>query len=323
MSYEGECDWFLDVESVPADAKTPMIDVDKPVFDNPLPLASISTGLSEDDEIPVENVAPLDGKIRMQMYLDEITKLNTAIDEFSKIIQTLALFKYYIRNRKGNTNVEELHKRFNSFSVKCANKIRSIQQHVLAVNKDNHFAMAHREKLNFSYSDLRARFNMQDASVNRLKTLMETYQSVIKEYTVAAKNIEVNSQPGTVAQPAAKLGTTAVATEAAPATPEDVLMDELKSKSKDILTLEKNAKDLNQLFAELNMTIKKRGENIYKLEQQILLSSEQIDKGKEDMAYALKARGGQGVYWMCILIALGTCALVLPSPIRSAVFRTQ
>lgn len=40
------------------------------------------------------------------MYLDEITKLNTAIDEFSKIIQTLALFKYYIRNRKGNTNVE-------------------------------------------------------------------------------------------------------------------------------------------------------------------------------------------------------------------------
>lgn len=134
---------------------------------------------------------------------------------------------------------------------------------------------------------------MQDASVNRLKTLMETYQSVIKEYTVAAKNIEVNSQPAAVAQPAAKLGTTAVATEAAPVTPDDVLMDELKSKSKDILTLEKNAKDLNQLFAELNMTIKKRGENIYKLEQQILLSSEQIDKGKEDMAYALKARGGQ------------------------------
>lgn len=106
--------------------------------------------------------------------------------------------------------------------------------------------MAHREKLNFSYSDLRARFNMQDASVNRLKTLMETYQSVIKEYTVAAKNIEVNSQPAAVAQPAAKLGTTAVATEAAPVTPDDVLMDELKSKSKDILTLEKNAKDRSQ-----------------------------------------------------------------------------
>ncbi|GIX62698.1 CDK5 regulatory subunit-associated protein 3 [Babesia caballi] len=290
MSYEGESRWLLEVEPPRFDAKN--VGRGSHEASDAPPLASVSTGLSDDGDTSPEVTAPLDGKKSMQDYIEEISHLNGAIDEFSKIIQTLALFKYYIRNRKGNTNLEELHKRFNTFSVKCANKVRVIQQHVGTVNRDNHYAMAHREKLGFSYADLRARFNMQDASVNRLKTLMETYQSVIKEYTAAAKTIEEG------AQAAAKGGTTTAAAAAVPVQPltasaEASLIDELKSKSKDIMTLEKNARDLNQLFAELNVTIKKRGENIHNLEQQILLSAEQIDKGKEDMESALSSRGGQ------------------------------
>lgn len=319
MSLDGECDWLLDVEPAASDSFSPILGMKDTGKQIPVTVASISTGLGEDDLLDTESSAPLQGKVGMQKYLEEIGRLNSAIDEFSKIIQTLALFKYYIRNRKGTMNVEELHKRFNSFSVKCANKVRVIQQHVASVNKDNHYAMAHRERLNLSYSDLMARFNMQDVSVNRLKTLMETYQSVIKEYTAAAKAIEDQHTVHMVKQPVAQ----SAAAEPPQSNPEAMLIDELKSKSKDILTLEKNARDLSQLFAELNMTIKKRGENIYNLEQQILLSSEQIEKGKEDMEYALKERGEQGIYWICILIALVTCALVLPSSIRSAVFKTQ
>ncbi|ORM39449.1 uncharacterized protein BXIN_2975 [Babesia sp. Xinjiang] len=298
MTYEGESEWLLEVESLPSDVKVVapqrkgFFAVGQP------PITSVSTGLSEDGDNTPESLASLDGKKSMQQYIEEISQLNSAIDEFSKIIQTLALFKYYIRNRKGNTNVDELHKRFNSFSVKCANKIRIIQQHVAAVNRENHYAMAHREVMNYSYSDLRARFNMQDASVNRLKTLMETYQSVIKEYTAAAKSIEEEDQAVLVSGAAAPLLKETAAEQPSHKCAEATLIDELKSKSKDIMTLEKNARDLNQLFAELNTTIKKRGENIYNLEQQILLSAEQIDKGKDDMTIALKSRGGQVLNWV-------------------------
>ncbi|CDR94526.1 SNARE protein, putative [Babesia bigemina] len=320
MSYEGESGWLIEVDPMPVYEKKSSDVQGNTRSTGALHMASTSTGLSEDGDSSPDATAPLDGKKSMQEYIAEISQLNSAIDEFSKIIQTLALFKYYIRNRKGNTNLEELHKRFNSFSVKCANKVRVIQQHVNTINRDNHDAMSHREKLGFSYADLRARFNMHDASVNRLKTLMETYQSVIKEYTAAAKSIDDASQAAAVANSAPAAVTVA---QSLPECNEEALIDELKSKSKDIMTLEKNAKDLNQLFTELNMTIKKRGENIYNLEQQILLSAEQIDKGKEDMALALKARGGQGIYWVCVLIAAATCLLLIPSHIRSAVFRTQ
>ncbi|KAK1443346.1 hypothetical protein BgAZ_202220 [Babesia gibsoni] len=317
MSLDGESDWLLDVEPAMLDSRSATTGADCLENERLPSLSRVTTGFGVEDVFDSEIEFPMDGKARMQKYLEEIGKLNSVIDEFSKIIQTLALFKYYIRHRKGNTNVEELHKRFNSFSVKCANKVRIIQQHVVAVNKDNHFALTHRERLNFSYSDLMARFNMQDASVNRLKTLMETYQSVVKEYTATASSIESQSKATVTAGPAA------LPEEATQANAEATLIEELKSKSKDISTLEKNARDLSILFAELNMTIKKRGENIYNLEQQILHSSEQIEKGKEDMEIALQARGGQGIYWMCIFIALGTCALILPSPIRSAVFKSH
>ncbi|GFE54224.1 syntaxin-2 isoform X2 [Babesia ovis] len=318
MTFEGESEWLLEVESLSSEAKsTRNTDGNYHGNSNPL-MTSVSTGFSDGDNTP-DSLATLDGKKSMQQYIEEISQLNGAIDEFSKIIQTLALFKYYIRNRKGNTNLDELHRRFNSFSVKCANKVRIIQQHVAAVNRDNHYAMAHREAMNYSYSDLRARFNMQDASVNRLKTLMETYQSVIKEYTAAAKSIEEAGNAGATSPFVSET----IGEQNAQLSAEATLIDELKSKSKDIMTLEKNARDLNQLFAELNTTIKKRGENIYNLEQQILLSAEQIEKGKEDMTLALKARGGQGLYWMCIFIAAATCLLVIPSHIKSAVFRTH
>ncbi|GBE60294.1 CDK5 regulatory subunit-associated 3 [Babesia ovata] len=298
MSYEGESSWLIEVDPMPLYEKNTPTGPGNTHRTGTLHMASVSTGLSEDGDNSPDTSAPLDGKKSMQEYITEISQLNSAIDEFSKIIQTLALFKYYIRNRKGNTNVEELHKRFNTFSVKCANKVRMIQQHVNTVNRDNHYAMSHREKLGFSYSDLRARFNMQDASVNRLKTLMETYQSVIKEYTAAAKTIDDASQAATGANSAPAPAAAVTVAQSLPECNEEALIDELKSKSKDIMALEKNAKDLNQLFTELNMTIKKRGENIYNLEQQILLSAEQIDKGKEDMAIALKARCGQVLNWV-------------------------
>ncbi|EKX73751.1 conserved hypothetical protein [Theileria equi strain WA] len=261
-----------------------------------------------DDQTPLlHGYALSDNKDSMEHYLGIISRLNNDIEEFSKLIQTLALFKYYIRNRKSTTNISELHKRFNGVSANCCARIKDIQEQLAKLNHDNHYVMVHREALRFSYSDLRARFNLQDASVKKIKTLIDTYHSVIKEYTASAKR--------TLHQ-AETLNTASKATENA-----SNIISEIDTRAKDIMAIEKNARDLSELYSELNMIIKKRGDNISSLEHQILLSAEQIEKGKEDISLALKERTNiNGLYFMCVLVAVGTCFLIIPSHIRSIVF---
>ncbi|EDO07406.1 putative integral membrane protein [Babesia bovis T2Bo] len=309
MAFDGECEWLLEVDSSALDFNIAGGFDEMHSGSKQSHMTNLSTNYADDRDDMSTTFFKQD--------------LNNAIDDFSKIVQTLALFKYYIRNRKVETNLDELHKRFNAFCVQCSNKVRTIKQHVTAVNRSNHEALSHREAMRYSYTDLKTRFTMQDASVNRLRTLMETYHSVVKEYTTAAKVIEEERNLAQRSDTTASVVAETANSEDMFKSNEAKLIDELKAKSQDILALEKNAKELNQLFTELNATIKKRGENIYKLEQEILLTSEQIDKGKADMASAYKAGSGYGVYWMCIVIATVTCLLLFPSQIKSAVFRTH
>ncbi|KAK2195761.1 SNARE [Babesia duncani] len=277
----------------------------------------LSNGLTEKSPLLSKALNYVDGKRHMQNYLKDITKLNDAIDNFSASIQALSLFKYYVQDTKNETSREMLRKRFKKRSIVCSTKIQTVQKQLQKLNHENHYAMVHREELQFSYSDLRTRFNLQDNAVKRLKTLTETYESVIREYTAFIK-------PGQFTGYSPEPVFEATNYDSESNISSSTILDEISTRSKDILVLEKNAKDLNQLFSDLNLAIMKRGENINCLEQQILLSGEQIERGKEDMQSAYRGASAlQSLYLTFVLIAVGTCVLVFPSQLKTSIFGSQ
>ncbi|UVC49486.1 hypothetical protein MACK_003323 [Theileria orientalis] len=260
-------------------------------------------------------------------YQKYISELNNDIEEFSKIIQTLGLFKYYIKNKKNSVNIPELNKRFNAICMNCSEKIKQIEQKLTKINYCNHYIMANDKNLEY----LRSRFNLQDSAVKKLKILIDTFNTVVREYTHISKKLLMQADVG-VYNSISTIGgigmvrgnsrdnkqgvnagismgsgdgspvggvvgkNTSVSRNNSPKNSinsgicvansiidnevsdmdDKSLLNEISNRTKDIQILEQNARDLNDLFAELNSIIKKRGDNISSLENQILLSSEQI-----------------------------------------------
>ncbi|XP_954109.1 uncharacterized protein TA02835 [Theileria annulata] len=220
-------------------------------------------GGSIDDSTPLFS-ADLE-TISLESYMSTISDLNREIEEFSKIVQTLALFKYYIKNRKPNTNVTELNKRFNCICADCSEKIRRIEDRLKRINYENHYVLVNRKRLELPYSEVRNRFNLQDSSVKKLRILIDTFNTVIREYTNLSKKLLSNSNK-----------TMVTGINQTDSQDDKTLLNEMNDRVKQIELLEQSARDLNDLFIDLGNIIKKRGDNISSLENEILLSSEQI-----------------------------------------------
>ncbi|UKJ88135.2 hypothetical protein MACJ_000578 [Theileria orientalis] len=125
-------------------------------------------------------------------YQKYINELNIDIEEFSKIIQTLGLFKYYIKNKKNSVNIPELNKRFNAICTSCSDKIKQIEHKLSKINYCNHYIMANDKNLEY----LRSRFNLQDTAVKKLKILIDTFNTVVREYTHISKKLLVQADFG-------------------------------------------------------------------------------------------------------------------------------
>lgn len=253
-------------------------------------------------------------------YLAKIKELNGQIEEFSKVIQTLALFKYYVKNRRSGVNLAELNKRFNAICLECSGRVRALQELLKEVNLENHHVMANVKRMGLEYREVRSRFSLQDTAVKKLKILIDTFNTVTREYTQISKKLiatTTNSSSGgngVTNVVGSIVGDVVVGADV----DKKRLLNEINSRTKDIQILEQNAKDLNELFAELNSIIKKRGDDISNLENQILLSSEQIEKGKDDFDVLISNNTHlQGLYLICVCIAVGTCFLILPSNIKN------
>ncbi|BAM39214.1 uncharacterized protein TOT_010000674 [Theileria orientalis strain Shintoku] len=314
-------------------------------------------------------------------YQKYIGELNADIEEFSKIIQTLGLFKYYIKNKKNSVNVPELNKRFSAICTSCSEKIRHIEQKLSKINYCNHYIMANEKNLEY----LRRRFNLQDSAVKKLKILIDTFNTVVREYTHISKKLLVqadvgaynvastigsigmvrgsgtesvrgtnknnrqsvnadtgmgsgdgspvssifgkeifgtsNNSPKNSSNRGALVATNVIDNEVSDMDDKS-LLNEISNRTKDIQILEQNARDLNELFAELNSIIKKRGDNISSLENQILLSSEQIDKGTDYIEFVMESdRNRKTLYAVggCIVLVVGL--LVIPSNLKNIVFK--
>lgn len=220
----------------------------------------------------------------------QLKLVDRLICNLEKNISLLSLYKYYLDSNATDLNT------LDDFKIKIIESGQIIERIGQAVR---------------TIKESRLKVVLPRVMVSKLKEYLSTYNDILQQYQLTITNSFTDRAsslyPG---KPVEEVRILLDEVE-----DKDKIIETLKSKAKDIENLEESAAKLNIIYQELFDALSKRGEHLSSLEQQILISSGSIDRGKNDIqkAYRYRKTGWRRLVYFATMILITCLLMALPN----------
>lgn len=204
----------------------------------------------------------------------------------------------------------------------CKSQLLSTRQKILRLEKEKVFEKYHEQKK-----------NMLDTIIGKFKE---------KVQILNASKIELNEKLKTEAVRRVKIISPDISDDdlekaskypdefakkkmMMPNEPDSVILkafETVQSKYSDIVVLEGQIRELHELFIDFGLLIEDQGDKINKIDQHIIVASNEIDRANNDLGTALDIQRKIRKRQCCICMSLLFCLLILVGIILAIVYET-